>query len=168
MMIRLRAAAALLLLAVAGSCGDSTFSGDEGIFSFRYSGEISGTFSAGGMGSTSFARGEYLSRVSADGAFRRNGVWHEAFVQAPTNRPGRYRFAPGGSLNDAAGSFAIRAPEDAFGNPYVFVSGTLEVTHVTDERLRGRFSGTARRGNDTIQIMDGHFDLAFGMVGSGN
>jgi len=158
MIHRFRAAAVLLLLVlVAGSCGDSTFSGDEGIFSFRYSGEISGTFSAGGMGATSFARGSYLEGVSADGAFRRNGAWHEAFVAAPTNRPGRYRF--GGSLNDAAGSFAIRVPGDGFGNPYVFVSGTLEITHVSAERIRGRFDGTAQRGDATIRISGGSFDV---------
>jgi hypothetical protein len=158
MINRFRAAAALLLVSVLANCsGDPTLP-DEGAFSFRYSGEISGRFQTNGTEVGSYTSGEHDPAVRAAGGFVVRGMTHEAILTAPGNRPGRYSFAPGSQ--NATGIFLTRvrgsAPTE---EPYVFVSGTLEITHVSAERVRGRFDAIARRAGGTLTIRDGHFDI---------
>lgn len=158
----LRTAAALALLLSAAACDGLGTDPDRGALVFRYSGDISGTFEASGEYPAA-AVGESYATGGANGttlvveAQVGSGEPKHFFLYGGPGRPGTYTLGPQG---DFRGSFIQQAGTG--GAEFAFTAGTLVVLDVTDERIRGRFSGTGVHRVDparTVTITDGFFDV---------
>lgn len=166
----LRAAAALALLVSAAACDLTGSDADEGMLAFTYSGAESGAYEArgehrGGIGWHGYAAGGVYT-----GAYLRVEAWDGGavadvfyLVGGPT-QPGTYAFGTPGSGSAFLGALILDADRRNGDSSRSFdlASGTLVLEEVTEERIRGRFSGTAVDPADptsSIVITDGHFDV---------
>ncbi len=156
MINRLRAAAALLLL-FSASCGDSTLPEDRRGVYFRYSGALSGEFST----DNAVVPGGKVHcelMTAAANALQDNGFEQNLHLTLIGTREGTYPLTPGGGVGNAVGSLSVLNAQGTF-EVFGFTSGTVEVTELTDERIRGRFRGTLEQGGAQVQITDGSFNL---------
>jgi len=178
---RIAAALAAASLALA-ACGDGTGSSVEpGSLSFTYTGARSGSYSATGIirrtSDTTFAKQPFA--VGAKGSLQGT-----SFVSVLSYRPvtaetgdmvlfdlanvtGPTTLSLSSSCDADDCPFAAivfdtdpNASEDE-SDFYVFESGTLNVTSVSGNHLRGTFSGTATEffGDATITVTNGTFDV---------
>lgn len=160
----IRALAVVALLLSAAACDATGPDPDEGLLTFRYSGDASGTFEATGEN-----QGPDRGRSYAAGGADSDEILVEAqdggredeffgFTGGP-GRPGTYTF--GIPAHFQGGLLLVRegGAEMAY---YQVTEGTLVVEEVTQARIRGRFSGTAVNPEDatrSVSITDGYFDL---------
>ena len=184
-MRKLLVVAAVFLLPLA-ACGDDGPVGPErvGSLSFTYSGDIDGTFAvsgAKGREGENFPKNPFAA-ASRD---RAGGIVHIDGVR-PTQRP-KLDFAAitligvSGPKTIAVCANAAVAPDcpsirftlgenvtnSQFDHSYVFVSGSVIISEITPERVRGSFHGTAARLeamgqvnlSRTVAVTNGHFDV---------
>jgi hypothetical protein len=155
----IRAVAVLALLLLVAACDSLGTDPDRGTLVFRYSGDISGSFEASG---------EYPAgaEYAVGGA---NGSTLVMYVQDADPRqasfvlfggpgvPGSYTLGPEADFR-ATLEITLGTGRAA----YRLTAGTLVVQSVTDDRIGGRFSGTAVSPDDparSITITDGYFDV---------
>lgn len=160
------------LLLVSGGCSDLFGPGDPdvGELSFRFGGAESGVFSARGArqadwGAATHAAGlryEHFLNVSAyriTSTHLADAFW----FHGPAVVPGTYAFGPQGAATTIYGELALdsRRVGNSARAIYALTEGTLVVERADEQRIRGRFSGTARLLNGTavIQVRDGRFDV---------
>jgi hypothetical protein len=159
MMTRLRAAAALLLLAVAGGCGDSTLSDDEGVMRFEYSGTRSGSFSVRGGKATAYFS-SIRTTIVAEQVTGRTRT-RMTFVVGGQSR-GTYEFQPLGPTG-AEGTLSFGPAGEAATESFVIHAGAVTITEITRDRIRGRFDVSARKGLESIiTASGGTFDVPIG------
>jgi hypothetical protein len=174
-------------LALVAACGDGSPTEPtlppESTLAFRHSGERAGSYRVVGEALLDAERrprhGTWAAALQVPGdalavsaARARTHPLADVFLLAVQNadRTGSYRVDArcGADPNErcAAGMLAIGyhwedgrvAPEAT----YLLVSGTVSVTAVTAERIRGTFRGGAARtvvGAEVLQIEDGEFDV---------
>lgn len=176
--------AVLAATAALAACKDAT--GDNGVgsgsVSFTYSGARSGSYSAKGefekVGTSSFVKKSFATGVSLRDA---NGdvigilgyvpvtatTGHQAVLVLPPVSGGEtleidptcegVTFCPLGLI-----TFDIN-PDEQFDDSegYLFTGGTVHVTSVANNRLKGTFSGTAVdiTGTQTLTVTNGSFDV---------
>jgi len=163
MIHRLCAAAALLLVALAGSCADSTLPDDVGVYTFRYSGATSGTYTARGRigPDPTWASGlrvdEVLGVSSEMRTSRARAVAGLSITGAGT---GTYPLDEFPAPGVAIGSFGIAYTDGSYARWFSFTEGTLEITRLDDRRIRGKISGTlVAQDGSTVTMTNGSFDV---------
>jgi hypothetical protein len=172
----------LALLLPLAACGndDPTGPSKVGSLSFTYSGDISGTFAVSGEANPDdgdFPRNEFAAAQVENGEVFIFGV-------RPTQQPKFDYF--GIALEGVTGPRTIQVCPlpaencpavfflrgfngngDTFDQAYVFVSGSVTISHMSAERVRGSFQGTAifisgagqPDFSRTITVTNGQFDV---------
>jgi hypothetical protein len=180
--------------AVLGACDGGTGSEEldpVGTVSFTYRGAVSGSYQATGelqlrsgtlpqpaTGATAYRQDSVLAVLAfkTEGGARGDGF---TLVLGALTEKGSYAFDPLACQSQASGACRIgvfapgldaaqlAATPDAAAlaaNAYVLVLGSVNVTRLTELRVRGTFSGTAVRASDptlasAVTISRGEFDV---------
>jgi hypothetical protein len=164
--------AAVVLLS-AGGCGDllRPEGGEVGVVSLSWSGAESGRFTVRGVRPDNWDERSHAAglrepdRVSVSAYRVESRTTASAFwISASVPGPGTYPFSDGHGAGVVRAELvldAVRTGSTARAI-YVLTAGSL-VLHPErrDRRIRGTFSGTARRldGTETIQVAGGAFDV---------
>ncbi|HEU4456176.1 MAG TPA: hypothetical protein VFR81_24120 [Longimicrobium sp.] len=157
MTTRLRAAAALLLLSVAG-CGNSTLPENRIGVSFRYSGALSGAFPE--SGDVLMLNERYCTQVNVFATQNQDDGSYSMGLRVNASQPGTYALGLNGQTGRGAGTFRFTPAGQLETREFAFTSGTVEIMELTSERVRGRFSGTLDGGAaGQIQVTDGRFNV---------
>jgi hypothetical protein len=168
--LRLALLAAATLLA-ATACADPLASpaGDVGTLSLSYSGAEAGSVDIRGARApddgSSYAAGARSSRgLFAMGVRVAQGPRRDVVtLRAGGNEPGSYEIGGDGpGAADAEIALEVASAGGEARARYLFTSGTLTVEPDRgDRRIRGTFTGTARRAGGTaeIQVTGGRFDV---------
>jgi hypothetical protein len=158
MTTRLRAAAALLLLAAA-SCGDSTLPENRNGVSFRYSGALSGTFPE--SGDVLMLNERFCTQVNVFAAQVQDDGSYSMGLRVNASQPGIYPLALNGQAGGrASGTLRFTPDGEIETQEFAFTSGTVEITELTSGRVRGRFSGMMEGGTaGQLQVTDGQFNV---------
>lgn len=166
---------AAIVVALA-ACGDSTGNEDSnrGSISFSYSGAESGSFDSdgeyrrGATSSTTFS----AAIIDQDGIFligneaRANGR-SDVFGLGVPERRGTTTCQAADFDCEVSGAFFINAPEDIELSDGIFAGyeGSVEVTRLTDDRVRGNFSldlvdfASASPTPAVVRVRSGTFDV---------
>jgi hypothetical protein len=159
MIHRFRAAAAIVLLAVAGGCGDSTLPDDEGVMRFEYSGARSGSFSTRGREARAFFSSIRTTIVAQQVT---GGMRTQMGFVVGGQTEGTYEFHSLGPT-DAEGTLSFGPAGELFTESFVIHAGAVTITEITRERVRGRFEVSARKGfENVITVTGGTFDVPIG------
>lgn len=180
--------------AVLSACDGGTGSEEldpVGTVSFTYRGAVSGAYQATGelqlrsgtlpqpaTGATAYRQDSILAVLAfkTDGGARGDGF---SLILGALTETGSYAFDPLACQSGSAGACRIgvfapgldaallaTTPDAAAlaANAYVLVLGSVNVTRLTDLRVRGTFSGTAVRASDptlenAVTITRGEFDV---------
>jgi hypothetical protein len=174
-----------VLLLPPAACGgnDNDVVGPEklGSLSFSYSGDISGTYSV--SGEPKFDNDRYPQNPFGAAILGNNGFLRITAMR-PTQRPtvDGFMFRMGGitgpttipvcpqligpSCPDVVFSVKSNRPGELYNDPYQFTSGSVTISEITAERVRGNFQGTAvfrsltdQATTRTITITNGQFDV---------
>ena len=170
----------LALLLPLAACGDDDPVGPDptGSLSFNYNGDISGTFSVSGeprLTSTGLPQNPFAVATTEGGSLLVFGARPATGNKFDLVRiegelgAGTFQVCSAPSADCPGGIFLLGLNDalNSFDQAYVLTSGTVTVSEVNGERVRGSFQGTAvrldpatgqRDPTRTITISNGQFD----------